>query len=255
MINIIESKLGQSVKSTELYDYLELTPSYYSRFITKEILNNPYCSDNKDYCTVVQVNNSGGNFRREYYLNIDFAKKICMVSKSKKGNIIRDELVKLTIAVESLDLLSHDQVIAVNTLKSFFKYVDNQKTWLKKHIDNFTSKSNANNPFTEFHNWRNSMLKLETKELDRQIQQYCIDNMKRMPKNQTKDEKIRFLNEYGTLKNAVWDFLSIRGEVNALKLATLAQRMAESENMQVYQKNEDNLFQQKENINIRQLEK
>jgi hypothetical protein len=70
MINTIETKLGQSVLLTELYDYLEMTPTYYTRWVEKEVIDNPYLVDNQDYCTGVQVLNKSGRIRKEYFIHI-----------------------------------------------------------------------------------------------------------------------------------------------------------------------------------------
>jgi phage anti-repressor protein len=249
MINSFDSSLGQSVYSTELYDYLELTQTYYSRFIKKEIFNNPYCVENQDYCINVQVNNSAGNFRKEIVLHIDFAKKLCMTSKSKKGNEIRNELIKLTKQVENKDLLTHEQVLYLTALKSFFKFVENQKKVKSEHLNKFVSESKKYNPYAEFHNWRNSILGIEKNEIDKMITEFTVKNQKQINSSISKDRIINLLDSYSGLKNAVWDFLNIKGEVNSLKLAELVKNMAKVENLSIFQKNENNLFQQKENIN------
>jgi phage anti-repressor protein len=113
MIETFETEIGQSVSATDLYDYLELTKSQYSRFIKKELIDSYYFEEGKDYSTRMSSNakpGKKGQFRQEFNVHIDAAKKLCMVSRSAKGNEIRDELVLLTKKVETGAMLSIDQV-------------------------------------------------------------------------------------------------------------------------------------------------
>lgn len=249
MIQIIETKLGQSVKMTELYDYLELSKNYYSRFIAKEIENNPYCVDNVDCYTPVQVTSESGRYRQEYFVHIDFAKKICMLSKTKKGEEIRNELVKLTKQKENLDLLTHEQVLFLTALKTFYKYVENQTEIKNEHQKKYVSEHpNKFNRFAEFNIWRNKMLDIEPKTLNKMVIDFTVKNQKQINKSISKDRIINLLDSYDGLKNAVWDCLNVRGEINALKIAELVKNMAKVENLAIFKTNETDLFRTKENI-------
>jgi len=246
MIKTFDSYLGQSVYMTELYDYLELTPTYYSRWVEKELLNNVYLSESKDYCSAVQVSKSAGRFRKDYFVHIDTAKKLCMVSKSAKGNQIRDELVRLTKQVENKDLLDENQIIMLSGLIGIFKYITNQTTALNIHKDKFVSESNSKSPYIEFHTWRNRILNIEPKIIEQKIKQYCIDNKRNLANIPTsKNDQILLLNAYDSLRNAIWDFLNIKGEFNSLKLANLCSKMAKAQNIDFYRSNENSLFQKK----------
>jgi hypothetical protein len=59
----------------------------------------------------------------------------------------------------------------------------------------------------------------------------------------SKREKILLLDSYEAVRNAVWDFLKIKGEVNALNLANLVGDMIRTEKGEILRKNETNLFQ------------
>lgn len=246
MLKTFETIIGQSVKLTELYDYLELAKSQYSRFVKKDVLQNPYFEMNKDYLTEMSNNKKEGErgqFRQEINIHIDAAKKLCMVSKSKKGNEIRNELVELTKKVENKELVTEEEVVALSYLNGFFSYVENQKCIRDLHADKFAESENSKYAYANFHKWRNDMLNIDKEHIELLIKQYCIDNKKIMPKINSMHDKIRFLNEYDSLRNAIWDFLSIRGEINALKLSNLAKKMAAASNLTILNKNETNLFQ------------
>ena len=205
---------------------------------------------NKDFY-YFRSKSTGGRPRDEYNLTLEAAKEMCIVSATRKAKKIRKYLIELDRQRESKELLTHDEVVMLSRLKAFFRYVENQKQIYHKHKDNFAGKYEGNNnPYAEFNIWRNAMLNIDKNELDRQIKQYCIDNSKKLPKIKSNNEKIRFLNEYDALRHAVWDFLQIQGKVDAEKLSNLVKRMAEAENLQIYNRNEDNLFQNRENIKL-----
>lgn len=243
----IETKLGQSVKATELYDFLELRKADYSRFIKNELTENAYATIEKDYYACMQSNNEGkkGNFRKEYYLHIDFAKKLCMVSRSKKGNEVRNYLVNLTKQVENNDLLTHEQVLLLSKLKVVFSYVSECKKSEQLHLSTFVENSNSKNPFAEFHKYRNEILKLDPATVDERLKQYCIENQRPLPKANSKVEKLIILDKYEVLRNGVWDYLTATNEKQAMKLANLVQEMARIENLTMSRINEQNLMNQK----------
>jgi hypothetical protein len=153
-----------------------------------------------------------------------------------------------------LDYLTPDEIIQLTYYKEFFKFVEKQLEYEKKHKSKFfienTNKflKKNQNPYIEFNVWRNKILEIEPQKIDSLIKEYCIENQKNI-KNFNKHQKLNLLDNHLGLRNAVWDFLTIKGEINALKLANLVKRMADAENLTIYKKNENNLFQQKENIN------
>jgi phage anti-repressor protein len=246
MIDTYETSLGQTVRMTELYDYLEMTPTYYNRWVSKELLNNPYVVVNKDYCTGVQVFGVGRK-RKEYDVHIDCAKKLCMVSKSAKGNAIRDELVKLTKQIDNKDLLNEDEILTLSALIGFFKFVENQKEISEKHANTFVAKNPSKYAYAEFHSLRNRILGISKEEIEKKLIEYCTEQSRRYPNTlKTTRDKIIFLDMYDSLKNAVWDFLYINGAPTALKMAELAKKMAKVQGIQILAKNESSLWQEKE---------
>lgn len=161
------------------------------------------------------------------------------------------ELRKLEEKKNSYDLLTHEQILYLIRLKEVFKYVSHQSMVEDAHKEVFSAKSGAKNPFAEFHKWRNQILDIDPKTIDERIKQYCIENrIAPTPKllNKTKREKILHLDSYEAVRNAVWDFLNIKGEVNALNLANLVGNIIRTEKGEVLRANEDTLFTQKQNL-------
>jgi phage anti-repressor protein len=71
-------------------------------------VKNPFAEAEKEYSHfLVKTPNQGGRPRQDYNLNIDFAKKLCMVSRSKQGEEIRNMLGELTNDKERGDLITH----------------------------------------------------------------------------------------------------------------------------------------------------
>ncbi len=160
-------------------------------------------------------------------------------------------LKKIEQKKNSFELLDHDQILALVRLKEVFKYVAHQEAAENAHKDVFASKSTSSNPFAEFNKWRGEILDISKQKINERIRQYCIDNniaaSKKMM-NLSNREAILLLDSYDAVRNAVWDFLELKGEVNALNLANLAGNMIRIEQGQILRKNEDTLFDQKQEL-------
>lgn len=81
-----------------LYEFLELNPANYSRWINKNIEDNPYAVSDIDY---IKLNSSyktsltgRGNYT-DYKITSDFAKKLSMTSNSKRGEQARNYFIEV----------------------------------------------------------------------------------------------------------------------------------------------------------------
>lgn len=79
----------------ELYAFLELNPSQYSRWAKANIVDNQFAAEGVDYFPFDVNVERGGQASTDYLLTIDFAKKLCMVSKSPKGEAARDYFLEV----------------------------------------------------------------------------------------------------------------------------------------------------------------
>jgi len=255
MISTHISEIGQSVWATELYDYLALNKGDYSKFIKREILQNPY-ADEKSYSVFSPNEIRHGRFRQEYHLHIDFAKKLCMVSKSAKGNQIRNELVALTKKVENLDLLNEEQILFLVQLKEVFKYVANCKQATDMHMAKFVAESsNGKWAYADFHKMRNELLGLGKEELNKRLQAYCVENSA-YTTAKNKADKLFLLDKYEILRNGIWDYLMANNSDQSMKLANLAMKMAKLEGAPIARNNETDLFRTKEDgVSIRDIKR
>ena len=263
MIDTFESELGQSVKMTELYDYLGLNRGDYSRFVKREITESFYFEKGKDYSAQMQSNaklGHKGQFRQEFNIHIDAAKKLCMVSKSSRGNDIRNELVKLTKQVENAGLVSHKQVLEIVKMIKIFSVYEFRQMALDKNSENYINNvlilkpeysKNKGLLYGKFHQWRNEVLNTGKDVLAERVKEYCLIERKRIPNKFTQDEALTLMGEYEQIKNAIWDLLCSQNKSEEMinNICSLAHDLAKEMKPFLERLNESNLFFQKIDIN------
>lgn len=73
-----------------LYTFLELEPKNYSRWCKRNILDNPFATENIDYIPVRQMEERPNpKPTYEYKLTSDFAKQLSMIVKNERGQEAR----------------------------------------------------------------------------------------------------------------------------------------------------------------------
>lgn len=99
----------------QLYNFLELDPSHYKRWCTRNITNNPYAEEGVDY--FIGDISPAGRGSVDYKITVDFAKQIATSTRSKKGlaarnyfiaceNVVKDNIVALKKENQKLKLLT-----------------------------------------------------------------------------------------------------------------------------------------------------
>ena len=88
-------KINSDGKTTarELYDFLQLAGSQFSRWAKKNIEQNEFYTQGIDWWGFDIVSN--GNETKDYHLTIDFAKHLCMLSRSERGKQARCYFVEI----------------------------------------------------------------------------------------------------------------------------------------------------------------
>ena len=92
---LIINKETRTITAKDLYNFLGLNKSNYSKWTKANIENNPFATANVDYTPFVLQDECGGQATTDYKLTIDFAKKICMTSKSDKGEQARNYFIEV----------------------------------------------------------------------------------------------------------------------------------------------------------------
>ena len=83
--------LQQAVDAKDLHQALGLHTAKWSEWSKNNIANNPFALEGIDYGVYnPELNTQGGRPTTNYYLSIDFAKKLAMQVRTKKGEDIRD---------------------------------------------------------------------------------------------------------------------------------------------------------------------
>lgn len=76
----------------KLYEFLELNPKNYSRWITTNITGNEFAEENVDYfqSSSMKSEQGRGNYADDYRLTAHFAKKLSMKGTGKKAELARE---------------------------------------------------------------------------------------------------------------------------------------------------------------------
>lgn len=252
-LEIFDTDLGQSVKSTHLFDYLELSKGQYSRWAKIHIVDNIYFEIGKDYSTSVssnRVDGQRGRFRAEFIIHIDSAKKLCMVSNSPVGEKVRNELVKLTKQVENNQLLDHKKTALLYQLLNIFKFGDKQLEAEEMHKDRFKLSTKVRgNIHKLFSEYRNSLLSINNEALKEAVLIGFQNGTIHKPTAKNIRGRIALIDRYKLIRNAVADYLISTGADthNAITFADTVMEVAKIAGVEIRIKDEDTLFDLKEN--------
>lgn len=81
----------QAVDARDLYLALGLDTTHWARWSKQNIADNPFALQGRDYGVYASMaNTKGGRPTTDYLLSIDFAKKLAMQVRTKKGEEVRD---------------------------------------------------------------------------------------------------------------------------------------------------------------------
>ena len=243
-LTIISSNGKDWISGRELESELGIAQDFTNWF--KAQVERTFIQEGKDF-TRMKAKSTGGRPSIDYLVTIEASKRIAIVSHTKESKRIIDYLLDLETKIENKDLLNEREILLLSSLIGFFKYLENQIKVYEKHKQQFVEETKTkNNPYAEFHIMRNRILQIDKQLIEKNLQVYCIEQNKRFPKLSTTRDKILFMDAYDGLKNAVWDFLHMNGMPTALKMATIAKNMAKAQGLDLFEHNEENIFQTKE---------
>lgn len=95
MSELIKINPDGRTTSKELYEFLELNSANYSRWCKINLLDNEFAETGIDYFPFIMNDECGGQATTNYYLTIPFAKKLCMMSRSDRGNQAREYFIEV----------------------------------------------------------------------------------------------------------------------------------------------------------------
>lgn len=92
-------RINENGKTTarELYEFLELNPSHFTRWFKINITDNQFAAEGTDYKVFATngENPQGGRPGMDAELTIDLAKKLCMASNSERGEQARNYFIEV----------------------------------------------------------------------------------------------------------------------------------------------------------------
>jgi anti-repressor protein len=97
LIKITENNGKRAVSARELYDFLGFNPSNFKSWVQNNILFNQFAIESIDYQQLVlqyELPNGATGSKSDFSLSLDFAKKLAMISKSERGEQIRNYFIE-----------------------------------------------------------------------------------------------------------------------------------------------------------------
>lgn len=140
-----------------LYTFLEINPSHYSRWCKKNIIENPFATEGIDYIPIRHdgENHNGGRPSYDYKLTSDFAKQLSMTVKNERGQQARQYFIAceqgLKIATKKLQDTTLQQNQFTQELVSAIKAVNDTLQSMNDRISKLeesqsTPQQSAQNP-------------------------------------------------------------------------------------------------------------
>ena len=93
----------QFISAKELYEKLGMDKSHWKRWSVNNIESNDFFTENMDYQTFATKAN--GNETKDYWITIDMAKHLCMMSRTTKSHEIREYFIKIEQAWNTPEMI------------------------------------------------------------------------------------------------------------------------------------------------------
>ena len=96
LIAVREESGKNVVSAKELYEGLGLNKSQWSRWYVKNIINNEYFLENRDWVLLDMMASEGrGQFAKDFAITLDFAKHIAMMARTPKSHEYRNYFIEM----------------------------------------------------------------------------------------------------------------------------------------------------------------
>ncbi|NHQ79898.1 antA/AntB antirepressor family protein, partial [Elizabethkingia miricola] len=109
-LELIKTENGKTaVQCSLLYNALGLAPQHYARWVGRNITRNPFAEIDKDFIPMKwdelhgntpPMGEQNQSPKREFILTLEFAKKLAMLSRTEKGEEIRNYFLACEKAVQ-----------------------------------------------------------------------------------------------------------------------------------------------------------
>ena len=126
--------------ASKLYAFLELSPSQFSRWCRKNIVNNKFATENVDFVRFDSHVDSAvkGQIKTDYKLTSEFAKKLSMTGNSEKHEQARDYFIAceqgLKIATTKLQARNDDIQVLAQNVNNLVQKIDSKFDSLESRV-------------------------------------------------------------------------------------------------------------------------
>jgi len=124
LIKITNTEKGTAVSARELYDFLGYASQHWAKWYKKNIVNDIFFQDNKDY---TQLPLSGSNKTVDFAITIEMAKEISMLARTEKGKEARQYFISCEQKLKEASIPSYQ---IENPIERANKWIEEQKQTL-----------------------------------------------------------------------------------------------------------------------------
>jgi phage anti-repressor protein len=203
----------------------------------------------------VSKESTKGRAKMIYEFTLQSAKEIALLERNEKGRKIRRWLIGLADAKESFELLTVEQSVFAFKVINAMKYVDNQKQAYKNHQEKFVLENNHPYVFAEFAKYRASIVGWNRENVEKALDEFLSRNEniginRKKAQKRPMPEKLSIIDPNEAIRVAVLDILYAKGKGGdvAQNFAKMCKKMAQQLKVEVIQKNETDLFHEKQNV-------
>ena len=130
-----------------LYDWLELDPTHYARWVKENITENPF-ADEKEFSPIkAKTSKQGGRPTQDYKVYASLAKKISMTAKTEKGEEARKYFLgceqALKIAVEANKRVEVERAKGIAVRQALTKALQQSKENERMHGHAYSTYTNC----------------------------------------------------------------------------------------------------------------
>jgi anti-repressor protein len=130
IIKITDTDRGPLVSLKELYDFLGFASQHWAKWYKKNIINDIFFEENKDY---VQLPLSGSSKTIDFAVSIEMAKEISMLARTEKGKQARQYFIECEKKLREISVPSYQ---IENPIDRANKWIEEQKKTLLLEEEN-----------------------------------------------------------------------------------------------------------------------
>ena len=177
--------------ASQLYKFLNYTPTSYSRWCKRNIINNPNAKENIDYIPFrVPVHSCVKNqTKQDYKLTINFAKKLSMTGNCNTNDEVKDSLIdsdeKFQTVLETLskfDTSKYGELFRrigtnINSMKEEIQQLKTQNEYYTMKINHLEKQEKQIEKISEWRKETINKIKILRKHLDNTLNKQYSQNL------------------------------------------------------------------------------